>query len=83
MITTFASVQFIQAGGQARDVGTRQYGDFVCPECTPQPRRRARAGCGLAGLPAALGRYEQERLPLARGLVSSGTAWGRSRLSTV
>ncbi len=33
-------------------------------------------------VPAALNRYEQERLPLARHLVSSGMAWGRSYLST-
>jgi 2-polyprenyl-6-methoxyphenol hydroxylase-like FAD-dependent oxidoreductase len=40
-------------------------------------------GAAGADVPAALGRYEQERLPLARALVSSGMSWGRSYLSTV
>ena len=35
-----------------------------------------------ADVPAALGRYERQRLPLARQLVSSGMSWGRSYLST-
>ncbi|HXW46655.1 MAG TPA: FAD-dependent monooxygenase [Streptosporangiaceae bacterium] len=39
------------------------------------------SGASGAGVPAALGRYEQERLPLARQLVSSGMSWGRSYLS--
>jgi 2-polyprenyl-6-methoxyphenol hydroxylase-like FAD-dependent oxidoreductase len=39
-------------------------------------------GASGAGIPAALGRYEEERLPLARRLVSSGMSWGRSYLST-
>ena len=38
-------------------------------------------GASGADVPAALGCYEQERLPLVRGLVSSGMAWGRSYLS--
>jgi 2-polyprenyl-6-methoxyphenol hydroxylase-like FAD-dependent oxidoreductase len=40
-------------------------------------------GASNADVPAALGRYEQERLPLARELVSSGMSWGHSYLSTV
>jgi 2-polyprenyl-6-methoxyphenol hydroxylase-like FAD-dependent oxidoreductase len=40
-------------------------------------------GAPGADVPAALGRYEQERLPRARGLVSSGMSWGRSYLSGV
>ena len=35
-----------------------------------------------ASVPAALRRYEYQRLPLARQLVSSGMSWGRSYLST-
>jgi 2-polyprenyl-6-methoxyphenol hydroxylase-like FAD-dependent oxidoreductase len=34
-------------------------------------------------VPAALGRYQQERLPRAQALVSSGMSWGRSYLSAV
>jgi 2-polyprenyl-6-methoxyphenol hydroxylase-like FAD-dependent oxidoreductase len=41
---------------------------------------RGRSG---GDVPSVLGRYEQERLPLVRELVSSGVAWGRSYLSTV
>jgi 2-polyprenyl-6-methoxyphenol hydroxylase-like FAD-dependent oxidoreductase len=40
-------------------------------------------GMSGADLPAALGRYEQERLPPVRALVSSGMSWGRSYLSAV
>ncbi len=39
-------------------------------------------GASGPGVPAGLGRYERERLPLVRGLVSSGMSWGRSYLST-
>ncbi len=35
-----------------------------------------------ADVPAALDRYERERLPHARRVVSSGMAWGRSYLSS-
>jgi 2-polyprenyl-6-methoxyphenol hydroxylase-like FAD-dependent oxidoreductase len=38
-------------------------------------------GASAAGVPAALGRYESERLPRVRQLVSSGMSWGRSFLS--
>ncbi len=38
-------------------------------------------GASGADVPAALGRYERERLRAVRGLVSSGMAWGRSYLS--
>lgn len=40
-------------------------------------------GAPGADVPAALGRYERERLPPARELVSSGMSWGRSYLSGV
>jgi len=36
-----------------------------------------------ADVPRALGRYEQERLPVVRRLVSSGMAWGRSWLNNL
>jgi 2-polyprenyl-6-methoxyphenol hydroxylase-like FAD-dependent oxidoreductase len=39
-------------------------------------------GASDADVPAALKRYEQQRLQLARQLVSSGMSWGRSYLST-
>ncbi len=39
-------------------------------------------GASGAGIPAALERYDRERLPAVRELVSSGMAWGRSYLST-
>ncbi len=39
-------------------------------------------GASGTDVPAALGRYEQERLPPVRELVSSGMAWGRSYLAT-
>ena len=35
-----------------------------------------------ADVPAGLDRYERERLPHARRLVSSGMAWGRSYLGS-
>ena len=35
------------------------------------------------GVPADLARYQNERLPLARQLVSSGMSWGRSYLSSL
>lgn len=40
-------------------------------------------GASGAAVPAALERYDRDRLPLVRELVSSGMAWGRSYLSTV
>ena len=36
-----------------------------------------------ADAPRALDRYEQERLPVVRRLVSSGMAWGRSWLDNL
>jgi 2-polyprenyl-6-methoxyphenol hydroxylase-like FAD-dependent oxidoreductase len=36
-----------------------------------------------ASVPAGLDRYQRERLPLARQLVSSGMSWGRSYLSSL
>jgi 2-polyprenyl-6-methoxyphenol hydroxylase-like FAD-dependent oxidoreductase len=39
------------------------------------------ADASADAVPAGLGRYEQQRLPLARQLVSSGMSWGRSYLS--
>jgi 2-polyprenyl-6-methoxyphenol hydroxylase-like FAD-dependent oxidoreductase len=44
------------------------------------------AGLGsaeAAGVPAGLARYQRERLPLARQLVSSGMSWGRSYLASL
>jgi 2-polyprenyl-6-methoxyphenol hydroxylase-like FAD-dependent oxidoreductase len=35
-------------------------------------------GADAVGVPAGLARYQHERLPLARQLVSSGMSWGRS-----
>jgi 2-polyprenyl-6-methoxyphenol hydroxylase-like FAD-dependent oxidoreductase len=43
----------------------------------------ALGGASGTDVPAALGRYERERLARVRGLVSSGMSWGRSYLSTV
>jgi 2-polyprenyl-6-methoxyphenol hydroxylase-like FAD-dependent oxidoreductase len=39
-------------------------------------------GTSGADVPAALDRYQQERLPQARDLVSSGMSWGRSYLAS-
>lgn len=39
-------------------------------------------GVTAADAPAGLDRYERERLPHVRGLVSSGMAWGRSYLES-
>jgi hypothetical protein len=36
-----------------------------------------------ASVPAGLARYQHQRLPLARQLVSSGMSWGRSYLSSL
>lgn len=36
-----------------------------------------------ADVPAGLARYQQERLPLARQLVSSGMSWGHSYFSSL
>jgi hypothetical protein len=56
------------------------------------PQRGAGRGraCRLPGqradtadVPAGLARYQQERLPLARQLVSSGMSWGHSYLSSL
>ncbi len=40
------------------------------------------ASADAAGVPAALARYQHQRFPLARQLVSSGMSWGRSYLSS-
>jgi hypothetical protein len=46
-----------------------------------QPPRLTASGADAASVPAGLDRYQHERLPLARQLVSSGMSWGRSYLS--